>query len=157
MPDTRVPGRSRETAVLAATVAAVVIVLGAAVVFVPFFAKQRLWRASVADATAERSGPNVTAVSLSGRQEVCMSSVTIARGARIASFGLFPAAHATEPPLTLLLSGSGYRSIAQLPSGGYGSLVEFQIAPPRRSLIGTACLMDRGSLPSRLTGQPCQR
>jgi hypothetical protein len=85
---------------------------------------------------------------LFGGQRLCMSSVTVTPSSRIARFDLrkrFPAT-ASAPPLELLLSAPGYRAAATLPARGVaaGLAVAFDIASPKRTVIGTACLRNLG-------------
>jgi hypothetical protein len=58
--------------------------------------------------------------------------------------------------MDLLLTGRGYKGEAHLASEGYANRVEFQIPPPRHSLIGNACIINRGrtSLPLEGTSAP---
>lgn len=88
-----------------------------------------------------------------------MSSVTVTPRSRIAQFRLYPAAAVRNegPPLDLQLSAPDYRYTANLAGNGYGSrFVEFQITPPPRPLLGTACVFNAGrtALPLEGTTDP---
>jgi hypothetical protein len=135
-------------------VASAVILFGGLIAFVPYLLKQRFWLTSVAAATLENPLLSTTAFPLAGNQRACMNAVTVTHQSGIAAFELFPGARSeqTGPPLELLLSAPGYRAVARLPAGGYGARVEFQIAPPPHSLIGSACLINRGRTPVILEG-----
>jgi hypothetical protein len=87
-------------------------------------------------------------------QEACMSSVTITPESGLALFRLRPAkaGKAGGPPVELVLSGSDYRSVAHVPGGYPGGSVTLPVTPPSRTLIGSACFVNRGTSTVLLDG-----
>jgi hypothetical protein len=78
--------------------------------------------------------------------QACMSAVTITPESQVAEFQLHPATMTPRggPPLDLVLSAPGYRSVLAVPGGYPGGSVELPISPPRHAEIGSACFVNRG-------------
>jgi hypothetical protein len=88
------------------------------------------------------------------RQRACMSSVTLAPNGRVVQLerGETPGSRRGGPPVELLLSATGYRATAQLPGGESEAVVAVPIQPPQRAAIGSACLINRGTIPAVFFG-----
>ena len=52
----------------------------------------------------------------------------------------------------MVLSAPGYRSAAELPAGQSEGQAQVAVRPPRHFVIGTACLLNRGTTPALLVG-----
>jgi hypothetical protein len=170
MPEPKRSAGRRGPAAPVAVVAALVLLVGVLLGLVPFLLKQQQRRASVADATATGAKLSTSAFAIAPRQRACMNSVTVTPNAALATFQLATAAApertpaaaaarkpaaATEsegPSLELTITAPGYRALSTLPSGGYGKQISFQIVPPRKPVIGTACIVNLGLTPLALEG-----
>lgn len=78
--------------------------------------------------------------------QACMSSVTITPEVGLVYFHLRPQrpTPAGGPPVEVILSGAGYRATVHVPGGYPGGSVTLPVTPPRRTLIGSACFLNRG-------------
>ena len=159
MPETTHTRPSPRPGVSVALVAVVVILVGAAIGFVPFLLKQQHWRASVADATATKAKLSTSAFALAPHQRACMDAVAVTPKSALVRYQLASAAAAQHegPPLEMLLIAPGYRALVALPVGGYGRYVAFPIKPPRRSVIAAACLTNSGKVPVAVEGTTALR
>jgi hypothetical protein len=158
MPETtRTDRPPRRPAASVALIAAIVIVGGALIGFAPWLLKKQQWRASVADATATAAKLSTSPFVLAPHQRACMDAVAVTHNSALPTFQLASAAAAEGPPLELLLTAPGYRALAALPAGGYAAHVQFQIRPPRHSVIATACLTNVGTTPIALEGTTALR
>jgi hypothetical protein len=79
-------------------------------------------------------------------QQACLNSVTVDPNSRIAEFHLRLAepSRSGGPPVELVLSAPGYRGVVEVPGGYAGGTVSLPMKPPARSLIGSACFINRG-------------
>jgi hypothetical protein len=111
----------RSVAKAAAILSVIVIVVGAAVLFVPFlqFTKRRAlgW---VVDTQTPNSLIRITQFRLDPHQQACLSSVTITPNSDYARFQPHPLFGAPNggPAVALVLTAPGYRAVGELP-GGY--------------------------------------
>jgi hypothetical protein len=159
MPETSPSRRPRSLAAAVVLVAAIVILAGALLGFVPFLRKQQHPKAWVADAVAPHANLSTSAFVLAPHQRACMDAVAFTPKSAQATFLLASTAAAEHegPPLELLLAAPGYRALANLPAGGYSMHVAFDIRPPRRPVIGTACVINSGKVPVALAGTTALR
>jgi len=138
-------------AVLATALAAVVVLFGALVWFRPYLTQKQ---ASVSAVPAPSALTALTQFDLPPGQQACMASVTVEPNSLAAQFELYPAKAGPQggPPVELVLSASGYRSVSQLAGGYPGGLATVPTTPPRHSLLATACFVDRGDTAVLLNG-----
>ncbi len=87
-----------------------------------------------------------TSYQLAPREQACMTAVAVEPNSLAAQFELHPATPSPQggPPVALVLSAPGYRSVSQLAGGYPGGLATLPMTPPRHSLLATACFVDRG-------------
>lgn len=135
------PRRPRSPLVFAA-LAAALILFGGLLWFRPYLETKTFHIAEVA------TGPALFSLSefaLLPGQSACMSTITITPNSGIAEFHLRPGRPGLlGPPVELVLSAPGYRSVVHVPGGYPGGGVALPMTPPRRTQIGTACFIDRG-------------
>jgi hypothetical protein len=128
--------------VAAAMLAALAMLAGALLWFRPFLTHQQTFPAGVPTPVSLSAPAPFT---VAAGEQACMSSITIEPGSRVAQFSVQPAAPArTGPPVELLLEAAGYRSSGTVPGGYQAGVVSASVTPPRRSVVGTACFLDRG-------------
>lgn len=148
----RVPpvGRPR-LAALATALAAVAILFGALVWFRPYLTRKQ---ESVSAVPAPSALTALTQFDLPPGQQACMASVTVEPNSLAAQFELHPAKAGPQggPPVALVLSAPGYRSVSRLAGGYPGGLATIAVTPPRHSLLATACFVDRGTTAVLLSG-----
>lgn len=87
-------------------------------------------------------------------QRACMSSITLVPDGRIVQLerGEASGSRHGSPPIEVQLSAPSYRAIARLPGGESEGVVAVPIQPPRRTVIGSACFINRGRTPAVLFG-----
>lgn len=131
-------------AVLATVLIAAGVLLGALLWFRPYLTKKQ---ASVSAVPAPNALTAINPYPLAPGQQVCMTSVAVEPNSLAAQFQLHPAKPGPQggPPVTMVLSAPGYRSVSQLAGGYPGGLATVSMTPPRHSLLGTACFIDRGN------------
>ena len=83
-----------------------------------------------------------------------MSSITLVPRGRVVQLELGEASGSghRNPPVDVALSAPGYSAIAHMPRGEPEGVVALPIQPPRRTAIGTACVINRGRTPAVLFG-----
>jgi hypothetical protein len=145
-PDTRLrPGTGRAAAWLAAAVlvAGVLLLIGSYLLH-----KER----PIAGTPAPRALFHATIFSLPPRQSACMSPLTFSpKGRTLAlQFGETSAAGGS-PPIDVRLTAPGYRASAHV-AGGSEEQAQVPVHSPRRFVIGSACLTNRGTAPALLAG-----
>ncbi|MCW3020493.1 MAG: hypothetical protein JWN10_2801 [Solirubrobacterales bacterium] len=138
-------------AVLASAIAAAVIVFGALVWFLPYLTKKQT---SVSSVPAPSALTATSPYQLAPGQQACMTSVAVEPNSLAAQFELHPAKPGPQggPPVALVLSAPGYRSVSQLAGGYPGGLATVATTPPRHSLLASACFVDRGDTDVVLLG-----
>ena len=105
----------------------------------------------------------ISSLELRPRERVCMDNVALTSTSRIAQFSLLRSARASgpAPPVNLHLSAPGYADYVSLPEGSNGGRealrLTFDVTPPRRSEIGTACLSNVGRTPLLLEATTAPR
>jgi hypothetical protein len=146
--------RELPRATVAWRVGALVTVLVGLILFTPYLAAKRRWRASVAAATAVNSRLFATAPAyIPAHQQACASAVTVTPSSGIAAFQLAatPGTENQSWPLELTLSGPAYRAAASIEvPGGVSGRQDFQIRPPKRALLASACVRNNGHTPVAL-------
>jgi hypothetical protein len=87
-------------------------------------------------------------------QQACMSSVTLVPNGRTAQFEVGEASGSRHrnPPIDVVLSAPGYGTTAHLPGGESEGVVALPVEPPPRTVIGTACFVNRGTTPAVFFG-----
>jgi len=146
--DLRRPG----VAALATALAALLLLAGALIWFRPFLTRVTQPIASI---PSPRAIYAPTAFVVAPHEQACMSSVALEPDARLAMFEPVPPTTPTPsspPALELVLSAASYRSATTIPRRPQGDEVALPIAPPPRSLIGTACFVNRGGSSASLAG-----
>ncbi|HLH13331.1 MAG TPA: hypothetical protein VKV16_00965 [Solirubrobacteraceae bacterium] len=84
-------------------------------------------------------------VALAPGERGCMSSISVEPDSRRAQFEVLgPASKHGGPPVELVLSASGYRSVGELAGGYPPGPVTVSVTPPPRALIAQVCFVDRG-------------
>jgi hypothetical protein len=143
--------RKAEAPVLAVCVGAAIVVVGTLLWIGPYLTRTAQ---PVSGVPAPSALDALTEFSVAPRRQACLSTVTIDPNSRQAQFELRPAKPTSRggPPVELVLSASDYRSTALVPGGYPGGSAAVAIAPPRHSVIGTACFVNRGSSPVLLVG-----
>lgn len=138
-------------ALLASAIAAAVIVLGALVWFLPYLTKKQT---SVSSVPAPNALTATNPYQLAPGQQACMTSVAVEPNSLAAQFELHPAKPSPQggPPVALVLSATGYRSVSQLAGGYPGGLATVAMTPPHHSLLASACFVDRGDTDVVLLG-----
>lgn len=131
-------------AVLATALAAAAILFGALVWFRPYLTKKQV---SVSAVPAPNALAAISPYPLAPGQQACMTSVGVEPNSLAAQFELHPAKPGPQggPPVTLVLSAPGYRSVSQLAGGYPGGLATVPMTPSRHSLLATACFIDKGN------------
>jgi hypothetical protein len=135
----------------AALVLAAVAVVGLLALFASYLLhKER----PVAGTPAPRALFTATHFTIPARGSACMSSLTLPPSGRILALELGEAVSEARgsPPLEVLLTAPGYRAVAHVPGEQAEGEVQVPVRPPPRYLIGSACLMNRGSTPAALLG-----
>jgi hypothetical protein len=139
----------------ATAVAAAVISLGA-LLLLGFYLLHK--EKPIAGTPAPQALFHATTFTLHPGQRACMSSVTLPPNGRTLQLLLGePSSGNGSPPIEVLLSAPGYRSVAQLPRGESEGPAQLPVRPPRHFAIGTACLTNRGTTPAVLVGSTEQR
>lgn len=117
MPDQRASRPWPATA--AALTAAVIIMIGGAVIFVPYLLTGRRPVTSVPFAQSLRAGIETGFFALKPHQRACLSAITITPKSRIATFRpeLVREDPHGGPAIELLITAPRYRSVSQLPPG----------------------------------------
>jgi hypothetical protein len=145
------PDGPRSLARAAAAIAAAVIVCGALLLLATYLLHKEK---PFAGTPSPRALFSATVFTVPAHQSACMSSVTLAPNGRILQFELREPAGSTHasPPIDALLSAPGYRELAHLPGEEPEGAVTLRVHPPRHYVIGSACLINRGSTPVGLAG-----
>jgi hypothetical protein len=151
MPSRRLGVRSLGLPGIAAALTLLLVLLGALAWFLPYLLRVQQ---PVAEVPTPPALFVLTEFAVPPHDQACMDGVTIVPNARLAQFKLRPATAtpAGGPPVELLISAPGYRARAQVPGGYPGGSVTLPIDPPKRSVIGVACFVNRGSTPVALDG-----
>jgi hypothetical protein len=134
---------------ISAAIAAVLVLAGALVWLWPYLTRERQ---SVAGVPAPAALATATWLVLEPHRDACMSSVTVDPSSRFAEFQLRASKSMPIPPVQLLLSAPGYRAAGQSANRNAQGSVELPIATPRRSVIATACFINRGGTAVLLEG-----
>jgi hypothetical protein len=154
MSDTREPAQRLDSVPAAVAVACVVILLGG-LGMVPYLLKRQPTLATVVSTPRVNTLLNrgVSAFPVGAHQQACMSAVTVTHQSAVAGYELRAEGGARGvPPLELLISAPGYHATSELPGGEYEKHLQFLIRPPRHSVIASACLLDRGTVPVAVEG-----
>jgi hypothetical protein len=148
----RFPSPSVPRAAVPVTVlAAAAILLGALLWFRPYVTKKQV---AVSAVPAPNALTVTTPYQLAPGEQACMTAVAVEPNSLAAQFELHPAKPSPQggPPVALVLSAPGYRSVSQLAGGYPGGLATLPMTPPRHSLLATACFVDRGDTDVVLLG-----
>jgi hypothetical protein len=143
--------RRPEFALLAAALALLVMFVGALVYYGPFLTRKQT---SVSQVPAPNALNARSQFAVPPGQQACMTSVAVEPSSRSAQFEVSlakPSRHG-GPPIDLVLSAPGYRSVGHLAGGYPGGVVSVPVTPPPRSLLAEACFIDRGNTPAVLAG-----
>jgi hypothetical protein len=129
--------------VLALALACVLVVASVLVWFVPYLTRKQPWPAGVPDPPALFA---VTEFPVPPGGRACVGEVTIDARSRLAQIELRPKPPVKlGPPVEVVLSGGGYRGVVHVPGGYPGGSAALPIEPaPLRSVIGSACFVNRG-------------
>jgi hypothetical protein len=90
-------------------------------------------------------------------QSACMSQVTLPPKGRAVQLELGEVGTNGSPPLEVLLTAPAYRESARLPAGQSEGPAQLAMRPPRHYVVGSACVINRGSIPAQLAGSTEQR
>src|SRR4051794_6333995 len=126
-----------------------VLLAGTVVWALPWFTRDRDVPAGV---PSPRALFETTALRVGPGQSACADAVAVDPHARQARVTLATYRRPAGPPLTLTLTGGGYRAVSRLP-GGYADNSEnaFAIAPPSRAVLARACVRNDGDAPVALS------
>ena len=144
MPRRLLSGRSPGFARLATALALAVILFGAVVWLRPYLTRRQTSVSEVPAPAALTAGSQFAVLPA---QQACMTSVAVEPNSLAAELqlNLAKASPRGGQPVELVLSAPGYRSASHL-SGGYpDGIVSLPTTPPPRSLLATACLINRGN------------
>jgi hypothetical protein len=135
----------------ATALAAVLMLIGALVWFLPYVTRKQTWPAGVPDPPALFM---VTEFALKPHGEACLSDVTIDADTRLAQIELRPKPpDKLGPPVDLVLTAGSYRGVMHVPGNYGGGIASLPVEPPpTTNLLGTACFVDVGSKPVLLDG-----
>jgi|SRR5271166_2934517 len=133
----------RRPAALATALAAAAMLIGALLWFRPYLTHPHVSYSAVPTPTALTTANQYE---LAPGQQACMTAISVEPTSRAAQFQVHPVGAGARggPPVELELVGAGYRSVSELAGGYPGGLATIAITPPRHSLIGNACFIDRG-------------
>jgi hypothetical protein len=147
----RLPGLRPSLAALGTATLATLVIAGVLIWFLPYLTVQRPVMTGV-PASAAISAASEFAVS--PHESACMQSVTIEANSHQIEFGVRPVTlgGAGGPPMEVILSAPGYRSVAHLVGGYPGGRAALAITPPANSVIGSACFLDVGKQKALLDG-----
>jgi hypothetical protein len=132
----------RSPSAIAAGVFAGALLVFTIVLAIPFLTKKRDYPAAIT------SPPALTEVALDdvapGRR-LCMTQITADPHSQVARF-VVGTYGKPGPPLTLDLTGPGYRSSAKI-AGGYpdNQVQQVRVPPPARALLVRACIRNNGA------------
>jgi hypothetical protein len=150
MADTTIPNDSRNSGRAAAVLAAV-IVLGVLVLITSYLLHTER---PIAGTPSPRALFKATLFIIPVGERACMSSTTLPPDGGLLQLELGEAtgsAHGS-PPIDALLMAPGYRELAHLPGEQAEGEVQLPIHTPRHYVIGSVCLINRGSAPAGLAG-----
>jgi hypothetical protein len=86
-----------------------------------------------------------TTIALKESQELCINRVTLTPKSRYAQFTIAGQEYGT-PPVTVVASAAGYKSIARLPAGPRSALLTVALTPPVDELSnGKVCVLNQGT------------
>jgi hypothetical protein len=145
------PSRRLSLSALATALAAVLVLGGALIWFVPYLTRKQ-------EAVAEVPNPPallaVTEFPLPPHQQACMSAITVDPKSHVAQFQLRPLkpTRALGPPVDLVLSAPGYTGVVHVPGGYPGGAVALPLNAPPRTVIATGCFVNRGKSTVLLDG-----
>jgi hypothetical protein len=142
----------RRPATLATALAGVLLLVGVLVWFVPYLTRKEQWPAGTPDPSALFA---LAEYPLKEGQKACVSDITIEKTSRLAQVELRPvnAAKHLGPPVELVLEGEGYRGVMHVPGGYPGGSAALPIEPPpNRTVLGSACFINRGHTEVLLDG-----
>jgi hypothetical protein len=135
----------------ATALAALVMLAGALIWFLPYLTRKQIWPAGVPDPPALFA---VTEFPLNPHGQACLSDVTINADTRLAQIALRPKPpNKLGPPVDVVLTSGSYRGVMHVPGNYGGGIAALPVEPaPSRDLVGTACFIDVGSKPVLLDG-----
>jgi hypothetical protein len=142
---------SRAPAGAAALVAAIVIALGLLTLFASYLTHKEK---PIVGTPAPRALFSASLFTLHPHGRACMSSTTLPPNGRVLQLelGELPSSVSGNPPLDVLLSAPGYRARAHVPGEQSEGPVEVPVRPPRRYVIGSICVVNRGDESAALAG-----
>lgn len=121
MPKPRVRDR-QGPAKAAAWLGATIIIIGGLFLFVPFLVLQKRYPVAwVVDTQTPNALIRITQFRLNPHQSACLNSVTVTPNSVLARFQPHPLSGAGGPPIDLLITAPGYRTVGRLPGGYAGS------------------------------------
>lgn len=106
----------------------------------------------IAGTPAPRALFKATLFTIPVRGSACMSSTTLPPNGRILQLQLGETGAHGSPPLDALLTAPGYRELAHLAGEQEEGPVQLPVHPPRRYVMGSVCLVNRGNTPAVLAG-----
>ena len=133
-----------------AIIAALVWLIAAGAVVVPFVAKHRRVLAST---VTPRAIFGVTPLDIPAHSTACIDNVSFDRQSQVAQFsGLHPGNH-PGPALDFIAKGGAYRWVTHLHAGWKDSApAQIPLIAPRRAVHGTFCIVDRGKTAISVNG-----
>ncbi len=127
------------------------IIIGALIWYRPFLTQREQ---PIAEIPAPSALFSLTEFPVPANGKACMNSVTVTPDTRVATFSLRPAKASPVggPLVELILTGPGYSARTLVPGGYGGGSATVPLAPPKRSLIATACFVNLGRTTVLLDG-----
>jgi hypothetical protein len=94
----------------------------------------------------------ITPAPLKPGSNACMSLVTFDPDTQVGEIGADPGKK-PGPPLAIVATAPGYRATARIPGGyKYSPALQFNLTPPKRSVIGQLCVRNTGKRTVSLNG-----
>jgi hypothetical protein len=151
MADTQASRPRRSLARTAAAIAAAVIAAGA-LLLLAFYLLHK--EKPIAGTPAPRALFKATVFTIPPHGRACLSPVTLPPHGDLVQFEVREvqtSAHGV-PPVDVVLSAPGYRATASLPAEEPEGVVGVPVEPPPHYVIGSVCLVNRGTSPLGLAG-----
>jgi hypothetical protein len=151
MADTQTSPRPRSLARTAAALAAAVIAAGA-LLLLGFYLLHK--EKPIAGTPAPRALFKTAVFTIHPQERACLSPVTLPRRGDLMQLEVREVqtgAHGI-PPVEAILNAPGYHATASLPAEEPEGVVGLPVQPPPHDVIGSICLVNRGTSPVGLAG-----
>jgi hypothetical protein len=136
----------------AATIVAAVVIVGCALLLLVSYLLHT--ERPVAGTPGPSAQSKASEFRIPAHQSACMSAITLVPNGRIVQFEAGEASGSTHrnPPIDVVLSAPGYNATAHVAGGEPEGVVALPVRAPRRTVFGSACVVNRGTTPAVLFG-----